>query len=456
MEDPVARANLDYLAHLADRPDEAEAAFEGVERYKYDHGARYDEQTISTMAKPEFLSAAQHRLLAEASRALHGALERYIEAWLDSPELQALREVPDEELELYRVDPGYDGAIQVARFDALLSGTDLAFLEFNCDSPGGAGYGDVIYEAFDEHVLDLGGFRDRHRLSRIEHRPRLVAALLRCWAAWREGRDRPSEPTIALVDWPDVRTMSDIQLTLATLRERGLDARYADPRDLDLDGDELVLDGDRVDLVYKRVILSQLLDDPDARPLVEAYRAGTVCMVNPPRSMIAGSKTVLAGLRHPEAQAVLTDEQRRAVDEHVPWTAILRDTHVEISGDRVDLRGYVLDHREDLVLKPARGYGGKQVHLGPATDEATWGKLVDDHIDEGDWIVQERVPIPSEAFPSVAEGRVRVRRLNVNVNPFVFGGEYAGAYTRVSAADVINVSAGGGIVPTITLEEDPP
>lgn len=454
MQDPVARANLDYLAHLADRPDEAEAAFEAVERYKHDHGARYRAETISTLAKPEFLSSAQHRLLADASRAVHGALERFVETWMDSPELQDLWDVPEAERALYEVDPGYEGSIQVARFDALLAGMDLAFLEFNCDSPGGAGYGDVIFDAFDEHVLDLGGFRDRHRLSRIEHRPHLVAALLRCYADWRTGRDRPGEPTVAVVDWPDVRTMSDVELTLASLRERGLDARYADPRELTLDGDDLLHEGDRIDLVYKRVILRELLEADDVDALLEAYRAGSICMVNPPRSMITGSKKVLAGLRHPEVQEALSAEQRRAVDDHVPWTAILRDDHVDRSGDRVDLRDHVLDHREDLVLKPARGYGGKQVHLGPATDEVTWGKLVDDHIDDGDWIVQELVPIPSEAFPFVEDGHVEVRRLNVNVNPFVFGGEFAGAYTRVSADDVINVSVGGGIVPTITIEED--
>jgi uncharacterized circularly permuted ATP-grasp superfamily protein len=116
----------------------------------------------------------------------------------------------------------------------------------------------------------------------------------------------------------------------------------------------------------------------------------------------------------------------------------------------------VLDNKDELVLKPARGYGGKGVHLGSATDEDTRGGLVDEHLDDGDWIVQRAARIPQDLYPMLDDGEVQLVPANVNVNPFVFGGAYAGAYTRISRERVINVAGGGGLVPTLTVEDDRP
>jgi len=38
----------------------------------------------------------------------------------------------------------------------------------------------------------------------------------------------------------------------------------------------------------------------------------------------------------------------------------------------------------------------------------------------------------------------------VNINPFALLGKYSGTITRVSDSSVINVSAGGGLVPTLS------
>ena len=120
------------------------------------------------------------------------------------------------------------------------------------------------------------------------------------------------------------------------------------------------------------------------------------------------------------------------------------------------------DNRERLVLKPADDYGGRGVILGNETDQATWDATIEEHAPVGDFIVQEYVAIPEEMFPMVEDGRVQMRLKRFNVNPFALGGRYAGMLTRISDQAVINVAAGGGILPTVIgrhrrrllLEED--
>ena len=49
----------------------------------------------------------------------------------------------------------------------------------------------------------------------------------------------------------------------------------------------------------------------------------------------------------------------------------------------------------------------------------------------------------------VEDGHVHMRLKRFNINPFGIGGRYAGMITRISDRAVINVSAGGGLLPSV-------
>jgi uncharacterized circularly permuted ATP-grasp superfamily protein len=111
---------------------------------------------------------------------------------------------------------------------------------------------------------------------------------------------------------------------------------------------------------------------------------------------------------------------------------------------------WILDHRDGLVLKPSHGYGGRSVFVGDETPPDAWEAAVREGVGRA-WIVQERVAIPEEPFPVVEGGRLSLESLKVNANPFYVAGYEVGAVTRASRSSVINVSAGGGSVPTFVV-----
>jgi hypothetical protein len=104
------------------------------------------------------------------------------------------------------------------------------------------------------------------------------------------------------------------------------------------------------------------------------------------------------------------------------------------------------------VLKPASDYGGHNVHLGISTPQHQWDAIVYAHAGTGDWIVQEYLDVPVGSFPAIEDGRLVVRERHFNINPFAIGGRYAGMITRISTEPVINVSAGGGLLPCVAVE----
>ena len=147
---------------------------------------------------------------------------------------------------------------------------------------------------------------------------------------------------------------------------------------------------------------------------------------------------------------------------NVPWSRILRRGRTTYGDWRFELLSFVSDNRERLVLKPASDYGGHGVMLGIETDQETWEAAVAEHADRGDFIVQEYIPIPEEMFPTIEDGHVQMRLKRFNINPYCIGGRYVGMMTRISDQAVINVAAGGGILPSVVgrhkrkllLEED--
>ncbi len=457
MIDYIGRVNMDYMVRLANDPAWAAKEQQAILDYNFQNGANYDGKPVPCPVKPHFISPQQRQLMQGALRNLLSALNKFVDHWLQNEELQELWGVTPAEMDLYRVDPGYPGAIQIARLDGFLRDYDLQFLEFNCDSPGGTGYADVIHRAFLE-MFDRNHMGSRHHISNRQRLLQLAQTIENCYREWRNrlelaGEDgRPVRPFVAVVDWRDVSTMPDIDITLAHLREHGLDAVFADPRDFDLRDDGLYLNDRRVDLVYKRVIVKELVSDDKTHALRDAYLRGQLCMVNSPRSVIVGNKKIMAALHRPDVLPLFNGDERRAIENHVPWTAVLVDGHALFKGFRVKLRDFVVDNKDQLVLKAAQSYGGKDVFLGFETSEEQWQGLVDQHILDNSWVVQQLVRIPKELFPEIRDGHAQMKLLNVNINPLGFGGEYAGAYTRVSEKNVINVSYGGGLVPAMTIE----
>jgi hypothetical protein len=105
------------------------------------------------------------------------------------------------------------------------------------------------------------------------------------------------------------------------------------------------------------------------------------------------------------------------------------------------------------VLKPNDDYGGAGIVLGWEVDDDAWSAALRKALAEP-FIVQERIGLPSEIFPSYADGQLHFAGRIVDTAPFVFGGVYADScLTRVSTATLVNVTAGGGsTVPTFVVE----
>jgi len=195
----------------------------------------------------------------------------------------------------------------------------------------------------------------------------------------------------------------------------------------------------------------------EMQDFVQAVTQRGVCLVNSFRATLGSQKSILSFLTNPLNHRYFTDEEVKVIKDHVPWSRKFDET-VTLSkeGEEVSIKAYMIHHREELVIKPSSGAGGYGVMVGKTTDPLEWNDVIEENIGSPGWIVQEYVPIPEVKLPVIKKNRVVIERKYLNFSPYVFGGEYAGVLGRVSDHSVINVSAGGGMIPVFPLKEGLP
>ncbi len=176
-------------------------------------------------------------------------------------------------------------------------------------------------------------------------------------------------------------------------------------------------------------------------------------MVNGFRCKILHKKASLA-LLSDEANATLFDRaELAAIAAHVPWTRVVEERTTMHNGVRIDLLPFMARERERLVLKPNDEYGGTGIVLGWTVDDTQWQAAIGTAL-ASPHIVQERVAIPFEPYPSFVDGQVQLIDRMVDTAPFICNGAYSeGALSRLSTSPLLNVTAGGGTsVPTFIAQ----
>ena len=449
----IRTLNESYRKHFLERSSHIIADYQRLCAFLVEQNCTFRGEPMPTLLKPNFISPGQQNLLVRSVELMGRILTRFISLYLSNAEVREIMGFSEREEALFRIDPGYQNPLVISRLDAFLSGNNLRFLEFNCDSPAGIAYADIQEEGF-RKLFENYGFLNNYRIAFMIRQEILLASLLDCYREFRgTHRKMPETPVVAIVDWKGVSTYSEFELHRNYFRNKGIKTVIASPQDFVIRSGKVYATGQEVHLIYKRVITRELLERwEEVENFVEAVRKGLVCCCNSFRSVIVGNKKVLAVLSDKRFVACFSGHEQELIRKTIPWTAILSDHMVSYHGTRVQLPSFVAGNKNKLVLKPSNKYGGKDVHIGRETDQSAWEKIIQRHVKDHNWVVQDYVKIPTDLYPEIND-QVKFKPKYVNINPFAINGNYCGTITRVSDNQVINVSAGGGLVPTLTVSK---
>ena len=418
-----------------------------------DRGLYFGNRPLCTVLRPRFFIPQQYRWMQERAGLILRAFERVHKVAVADSEFRQQYRLQEWEEELVTLDPGFRNPSPTSRLDAFFvdDGKGLRFTEYNAETPAGSGYNDVLTEMF------LGLPVMREFLRSFEVRPLPVRhSLMHCLLdAYQQWKGRVEAPRIAIIDWSDVPTYSEFLIFEQYFAEQGLECIIADPRELEYRDGRLMAGDYHITLIYKRVLISELVERGGmGHPIIHAVRDGAVCMVNPFACKINHKKASLAVLTDERNASLFTGEEQAAITAHIPWTRVVEERTTSFEDREVDLVPFSLENREQLVLKPNDEYGGKGIVLGWEVNASEWEEAVRVALAEP-YIVQERIVLPKEPYPSMADGHVVIADRMLDTAPYAFYGDYVdGCLSRLGTTSLLNVTSGGGSnVPSLLVEK---
>lgn len=431
----VARGGEDHLA-LVERMVTRGAVFAG--------------RPLCTFLRPNFVLRAQYMQLRRAVEHFRTAIIKTKDIVLREPQLLELLALTEGERRLFSFNPAFESVGVVTRLDAILSGPDISFVELNAEGAFGPSYADRLTELF-EGFQPMREFIREVPVTPVYSGNSLVGAILDAWHEFGGTHI----PKVAVVDWQEVATRTEFDMICERFRRHGIPARFVDPRELEFKDGLLSSRGEVIDLVYRRVLTSELLGREDeVKALIEAYKARVVCVVNSFRAKLLDKKVLFALLFDSRVSASFTPEEQASVRQCIPWTRRVEETKTEgPDGQTIDLVPWIRDNRSRLVLKPNDELGGRGVVIGASVEGAVWERalklaLIDPSV------VQLRVSLPTSMFPEVgAAGELYFSRRFMELDPILFRGELGGFLGRLSATNLCNVHTGAGTVPTFIVEQ---
>ena len=415
-------------------------------------GLYFGERPLMSVLRPRFLTPQQYRFLQDRVAILLRAFDKTYRAALADAGMRRQFGLTGWEEELVADDPGVREPSPLSRLDGFFVHARGGFkiTEYNAETPAGAAYNDVLSEV----VLGLRVLRDFLRgfeLRPLLTRHNVLHALLDAHAQF-SGRLNHT-PRIAILDWPEVPTRHEFLLSADYFAAHGIECIIDDPQNAEYSNGRLLVGGAPVDLIYKRVLIAELVERCGMdHAVVRAVRERAVCMVNPFRCKILHKKLSLAVLSDARNHWLFDPVEIDCINAHVPWTRRVAEMHTTFHDDVVDLMPFLEQNRERFVLKPNDEYGGKGIVLGWLVSADEWRDALAAALREP-FIVQERIELPVEQYPVLSNGSVRIEDRIEDAAPFCFYGSYVdGVMSRLSTESLVNVTAGGGSsVPTFVV-----
>ena len=422
--------------------------FDQLRSAQHELGLLHGERPTCPFLRPHILHRHQYEAIKDAAEVIAHALEKVANEALNNQAIMELLCLTPLEEKMARVDPGYAPLCVTSRLDSYITSAGFCFLEYNAETP--AGVGDQMQ--LEKLLFALPQVRsflvdNNHWLPRPHEA--LLKSLIRAYRNWGGYVETPN---IAIVDWRDVPTYSEFRVLQNYFVECGYPSVIADPADLTYNGDCLYAGNFRIDILYKRVVIHEFLNQfGQQHPLARAYKDRRVFMANSFRTKLVHKKASFAVLSDPSYHYLFEPNELAAISRHIPWTRLVRHSITNFRGAERNLLELIREHQQEFVLKPNDDYGGHGVFLGWEMEPDEWETALGYAV-EHPYVVQERVPGEKVDIPTYSD-RVYLSEMFVDFNPFLFHNEVEGALIRLSASALLNVTAGGGQTALLVLED---
>jgi hypothetical protein len=328
-----------------------------------------------------------------------------------------------------RYNPGTSGVFM--GYDFHLNEQGPHIIEINTNA-GGAFLNAALVSAQTECCRAGGGLLPTQKIQLDQE---FIAMFLREWTLQRG--DKPLT-RIAIVDENPAQQFlyPEFKMAQRLFERNGIAAVIVDPSELQLSGDQLLYQGQEIDLVYNRLTDFSLAGESLA-VLRQAYESGSVVLTpNPHQYALYADKRNLVVL----GNAAQLEKLGASAADVVILTAGIPATDIVTENNAEKLWA----ERKHLFFKPATGFGSRAAYRGDKLTKRVWDEIL-----QGEYVAQQIV-LPSERGILVDKEQAA---LKMDIRAYVYNGEIQLLAARLYQGQTTNFRThGGGFAPVFVAE----
>ncbi len=355
--------------------------------------------------------------------------------YINNPEYRKLFGFPKIIEDMILVDNGYDVEIPIARFDVFYNDVnDFKFCEINTDGSSAMNEDNVLARILLKTEA-MKKFSKKYQLSYFELFDSWVEQALKLYSRYD---DTNPTPNVAIMDIMESATSVEFEEFKKAFEKAGVNCEIVDVRNLEYRDGKLYNGDYRIDLIYRRLVTFELIENIDkCQAFIDAYMDKAMCTIGSIQSQVIHNKIFFKILFDDETRALLTDEEIKYIDNHIPFTGIF--------GGGEEVFEKVKSNKDDYIIKPMDKNASTGVYAGLDLTQEQWEDNLKRDFNK-DTIYQEFVPHKITKFVEFDEnGDTFIAELGNMIGLFVYNEKLAGFYSRMGRDNIIS-----GLVDYIT------
>lgn len=404
----------------------------------------YHGRCVRTLQIPKVFTHREIARFREIVSVTYAIFQKVIREYLKNPEYRKLFPFSPELEELILVPSLYDSLLPIARFDIFYNEEDgsFKFCEINTDGTSAMNEDYVLNQAIELNPAHQM-MRQRHRFSTFELYDSWVQTFL---SIYRTYQNRVEHPHVAIVDFLENASITEFEEFQRRFEKAGISCEIAEITQLSYERRKLLSPSGRpIDAVYRRAVTTDICARADEiQPFLQAVKNQDVCLIGAFKTQIIHNKWLFKMLREEPTLSLLTPAERIFVHDHIPFTELLDSRTADCEK--------LIREKDRWLIKPLDSYASRGVWAGCDCTEQEWARHIKESMDRN-YIYQEYCqPYQTGNICFIEEPAEFKDYANMS-GLFVYDGQLAGIYSRLSDGGIISSQYNEKAVPTLVLEQ---
>lgn len=437
----------EYYKNLTDK--DFEKSIESArcqQEYIKKYTARYHGYYVHTLYMPKMFTEEMAAFFEKSANTMYKILEKVILEYRKNEEYRKLFAFEKRLEELILRPIHYNCLLPIARIDIFFNEDDFSFkfCEFNADGSSAMNEDKELNQAI-KLTSTYNEFLNKYEARTFELFDSWVETFMKIYKTYDKACEKPY---VAIVDFFGGDIGREFTAFKTAFEKSGVECEICEITALRYEGGKLLSPlGRQIDAVYRRAVTCDIMRNYNkVLPFIKAAENNDVCLIGDFQTQIIHNKIVFKILHDTMTSSFLTDEERQFVKDHIPYTASLTADIVE--------KHNVLKNKNKWVIKPEDSYASKGVFAGVEgmTDEE-WEKEVTENIDNHYLLQEYCEPYATWNIDITHDENAKYKKYSNITGMYVYGGKFAGLYSRIAKNSIISTQYSEMSLPTIIVKE---